>query len=108
MFDVHKRMTRAKEKANKATKFWCDSILMWQEGPQREKRSDRAMAYGKRAFRFITFFFTYTGSFCSLIMAETISLQPLPIRAHKEIKTAAPSPGFSCCSERGELSRPQN
>lgn len=56
----------------------------------------------------LSLFFTYTGSFCSLIMAETISLQPLPICTHKEIKTAAPSPGFSCCSEIGELSPPQN
>lgn len=56
MFAVHKRRNRAKEKANQAAKFGFDSILMWQEGPQREERSDRAMAYGKRAFRFIFFF----------------------------------------------------
>lgn len=52
-------------------------------------------------------FFTYASSPCSLIMAEAISLQPFPVRAHKEIKTAVPSTSFSWFSAIGELSAPK-
>ena len=73
-------------------------IQCLEEGNGVEKKTEREkdegtegemMVYRKSKCRQIFFFYPfipYPSSLCSLIVVEPISLQPLPIGAHKEIK----------------------